>query len=41
MLYLVEMEISPSLMMYSLNTSPDEIYVLLEEELIATKFVSL
>ena len=43
MLYLVEMEISPSLMIYSLNTPPDAIYVLVEEELLetnlATKFI--
>lgn len=43
MLYLIEMDVSPSLMVYSLNTPPDEIYVLVEEEIIntnlATKFI--
>ena len=40
MLYLVEMEVSPSLMIYSLNTPPDEIYVLIEEELLETKLAT-
>ena len=43
MLYLIEMDISPGVMLYSLNTPPDEIYVLVKEELLetdlATEFV--
>ena len=42
--YLIEMGIEPELMLYSLNTPPDEIYVLVKKELIdtklATKFVN-
>ena len=34
--YLLEMGISPSLMLYSLNTPPDSIYVLVKEELLET-----
>ena len=40
MLYLIEMDVSPSLMIYSLNTPPDEIYVLVKEELLATKLAT-
>ena len=36
MLYLIEMDISPGVMLYSLNTPPDEIYVLVKEELLET-----
>ncbi len=34
--YLLEMGILPSVMLYSLNTPPDSIYVLVEEELLET-----
>lgn len=36
MAYLIEIGIDPGLMLYSLNTPPDEIYLLVEEELLAT-----
>ena len=32
--YLIEMGIDPGLMLYSLNTPPDEIYLLVEDELL-------
>lgn len=40
MLYLMNMDVSPSLMVYSLNTPPDEIYVLVEDELLETKLAT-
>lgn len=40
LLYLMTMNVSPSLMVYSLNTPPDEIYVLVEEELLETKLAT-
>ncbi len=36
MQYLLEMGISPSLMLYSLNTPPESIYILVEEEMLET-----
>ncbi|MBF9034354.1 hypothetical protein HKCCE2091_08895 [Rhodobacterales bacterium HKCCE2091] len=36
MQYLVDMGVSPGVMLYSLNTPPDEIYILVEEELTET-----
>jgi len=38
--YLIEMGIEPELMIYSLNTPPDEIYVLVKQELIDTKLAT-
>lgn len=35
--FLIDMGIDPSLMIYSLNTPPEQIYTLVEEELTATK----
>lgn len=35
--FLIEMDISPSLMVYSLNTPPEQIYALVQEELSETK----
>ena len=40
MQYLIEMGVEPELMIYSLNTPPDEIYVLVEKELLATKLAT-
>ena len=34
MQYLIDMDINPSLMLYSLNTPPEQIYALVEEELV-------
>ena len=34
--YLIEMGIDPGLIVYSLKTPPDEIYILMEEELLDT-----
>jgi hypothetical protein len=38
--YLIEMGVDPSLMVYSLFTPPQEIYVLLEEELLDTRLAT-
>lgn len=38
--YLIEMGIDPSLMIYSLNTPPDQIYALVEEELTQTRIAT-
>lgn len=38
--YLIEMGVDPSLMVYSLRTPPEEIYALVEEELIATRIAT-
>lgn len=40
MAYLIEMGIDPSLMLYSLNTPPDDIYVLVEAELLETRLAT-
>ena len=40
MQYLIDMGIDPSLMLYSLNTPPDEIYILIESELLDTKLAT-
>ncbi|MEM8632037.1 MAG: hypothetical protein AAGF74_12435 [Pseudomonadota bacterium] len=40
MAYLIEMEIDPGLMLYSLNTPPEEIYVLVESELNETRLAT-
>lgn len=38
--YLIEMGIDPGLMLYSLNTPPEEIYLLVEEELLETRLAT-
>lgn len=38
--YLIDMGIDPSLMLYSLNTPPDQIYALVEEELTSTRIAT-
>lgn len=38
--YLIEMGIDPGLMVYSLNTPPEEIYLLVEEELLQTRLAT-
>ena len=38
--YLIEMGIEPSVMLFSLQTPPQEIYVLLEQELEDTKMAT-
>ncbi len=38
--FLIEMGIDPGLMLYSLNTPPDDIYLLVEEELVSTRLAS-
>lgn len=38
--YLIEMGIDPGLMLYSLNTPPDDIYVLVEEELLDSRIAT-
>jgi hypothetical protein len=38
--YLIEMGIDPSVMVHSLNTPPDEIYILVEEELIESRIAT-
>lgn len=40
MAYLIEMGIDPGLMLYSLNTPPDDIYVLVENELLETRLAT-
>lgn len=40
MAYLIEMGIDPSLMLYSLNTPPDDVYVLVEAELLETRLAT-
>lgn len=38
--YLIEMGVDPGLMIYSLNTPPEEIYLLVEEELLGTRLAT-
>jgi hypothetical protein len=38
--YLIEMGIDPGLMLYSLNTPPNEIYLLVEDELLDTRLAT-
>ena len=38
--FLIEMGVEPSVMLHSLNTPPDEIYVLVEEELIESRLAT-
>lgn len=38
--YLIEMGVDPSLMVYSLNTPPEEIYLLVEDELLSTRLAT-
>ncbi|PZX36972.1 hypothetical protein LY56_03325 [Roseinatronobacter thiooxidans] len=38
--YLIEMGVDPGLMVYSLNTPPEEIYLLVEEELLQTQLAT-
>lgn len=38
--FLIEMGVEPSVMLHSLNTPPDEIYVLVEEELVASRLAT-
>ena len=38
--YLIEMGVDPSLMVYSLKTSPEQIYALVEDELIETRIAT-
>ena len=38
--FLIEMGIDPGLMLYSLNTPPDDIYVLVEDELLSTRLAT-
>lgn len=38
--FLIEMGIDPGLMLYSLNTPPDDVYVLVEEELLSTRLAT-
>lgn len=40
MIYLIEMGIDPSVMRFGLSTAPDEIYVLIEEELLDSELAS-
>lgn len=40
MKFLIEMGVKPELMIYSLNTPPDEIYILVENELLETKLAT-
>ncbi|THD71187.1 hypothetical protein E7681_18415 [Thalassobius vesicularis] len=40
MAYLIEMGIDPSLMLYSLNTPPNDIYVLVKSELLETRLAT-
>jgi len=40
MQYLIEMGIDPSLMLYSLNTPLEQIYALIEEELVDTRIAT-
>ena len=40
MAFLVEMGIDPVIMIHSLRTPPDEIYVLVEEELIDSRLAT-
>ncbi|WP_170481202.1 hypothetical protein [Ruegeria arenilitoris] len=40
MQHLIDMGVEPSLMLYSLNTPPDEIYALVEEELLDTRIAT-
>jgi hypothetical protein len=40
MVHLIEMGVDPGLMVYSLATPPDEIYVLVEEELMASRLAT-
>ena len=39
--YLFDMEIDASLMLYSLNTPPEEIYILVEQELVDTRLATI
>lgn len=38
--YLTEMGVNPSLMIYSLKTTPEQIYALIEEELTETRITT-
>ena len=38
--YLIEMDVDPSVMIYSLKTPPDEIYALVEDELVKTRMAT-
>ncbi len=38
--YLIEMGIDPGLMVYSLKTPPEEIYILIEDELLSSKLAT-
>ncbi len=40
MQHLIEMGIDPALMLYSLNTPPDQIYALVSDELIQTRLAT-
>ena len=40
MAHLIEMGIDPGVMIHSLTTPPDDIYVLVEDELIASKMAT-
>jgi hypothetical protein len=40
MAFLIEMDVDPALMLYSLNTPPDDIYVLIEEELLDSRIAT-
>lgn len=40
MAYLIEMGVDPGVMVYGLNTPPDDIYVLVESELIASRLAT-
>lgn len=40
MQHLIDMDVDPSLMLYSLNTPPDQIYALVEEELVDTRIAT-
>ena len=38
--FLIEMGVDPSIMLYSLNTPPEEIYVLVEEEILESRLAT-
>ncbi|WP_256368443.1 hypothetical protein [Ruegeria sp. HKCCC2117] len=40
MQHLIDLDVDPSLMLFSLNTPPEEIYALIEEELVDTRIAT-
>ena len=38
--HIIEMGVEPTLMLYSLNTPPEEMYALIEDELVETRIAT-